>query len=111
MPLKSDEFHNVTVLTVDGEFSGETTAALRRCAEERLASNKTDFVIDLDKTSFIDSAALETLLWLKSRCDDAVGRLKLAPLSELAKKVLEITRLDHRFECADTLAAALKAMR
>src|SRR5689334_19256911 len=111
MALKCDEYHGVCVLAVDGDFAGETTAALRRAAEERLSQRlASDFVVDLDRASFIDSEALETLLWLRSRCDDGAGRLKLAALSEHARKVLEITRLDHRFECTPDLGTALKQM-
>ncbi len=112
MPLKCDEYHGVCVLTVDGDFTGETTASLRRCAEERLdLKRNTDFIVDLEKTHFIDSEAIETLLWLKNRCDDLPGRLKLAAPSDVTKRVLEITRLDHRFESTPDLGSALKALR
>lgn len=113
MALKCDEYHGVCVLMVEGDFTGETTASLRRCAEERLGrgGEGADFVVDLDRAAFIDSEALEALLWLKSRCDDGAGRMKLAGPSEHARKVLEITRLDHRFETANDVAAALKTMR
>lgn len=102
------------MLTVEGDFTGETTASLRRCAEELLSrggAQGADFVVDLDRAAFIDSEALEALLWLKSRCEDGAGRMKLAGPSEHARKVLEITRLDHRFETANDVAAALKTMR
>ena len=34
----------------------------------------------------------------------------LAGLDENCRKILELTRLDHRFECHHQLASALKAM-
>ena len=112
MALRSDEYHGTYVLTIDGDFTGDTTASLRRFAEERFSQKSAaDFVIDLEKTAFVDSEALETLLWLKGRCDDGAGRIKLANPSAVARTVLEITRLDHRFECAADVGSALKALR
>jgi anti-anti-sigma factor len=112
MALKCDEYHGVCVLAIDGDFTGDTTASLRRCAEERFAQKPSaDFVVDMEKTASMDSDALETLLWLKERCDDGAGRVKLANPSELTRMVLEITRLDHRFECSADVGSALKALR
>ena len=70
-----------------------------------------DFVIDFEKTNFIDSEGLETLLWVKRKTEDLFGQVKLATLDENCKKILEITRLEHRFECHPDLPAALKTMR
>lgn len=113
MALTCDEYGTVCVVTIDGDLSGELPAALRRAAEERLAEPKriVDFVVDLDKTGFIDSEGLETLLWLKRRCEDGFGRVKLAGPDDHCHKILELTRLAHRFECHGDLPAALKAMR
>ena len=42
---------------------------------------------------------------------DLFGRMKLVNLDENCKKILEITRLDHHFECQADLPTALKTMR
>jgi hypothetical protein len=39
------------------------------------------------------------------------GQVKLANLDENLRKILEITRLEHRFETHAGLAMALKTMR
>ena len=70
-----------------------------------------DFVIDFEKVDFMDSEGLETLLWIKRKCEDRFGQIKLVKLDENCRKILEITRLEHRFECHAELAAALKTMR
>jgi hypothetical protein len=48
---------------------------------------------------------------MKKRAEELFGRLKLVNLDENCKKILEITRLDHRFECQADLPTALKTMR
>src|SRR2546421_564048 len=100
MAIKCDEYNGVCVLTVDGDLSGDANTVIRRHAEDRIRQKQiVDFVVDLDKAGFVDSAGLETLLWLKRRCEDLFGRVKLAGPDENCRKILEITRLAHRFEC------------
>jgi len=112
MGIRCDEYNKVSVIAVDGDLTADTAAALRKAIDERVESKQlVDFIIDLEKTPFIDSEGLETLLWLKRRCDDLFGQVKLVNLDDNCRKILEITRLDHRFECQQDLAAALKTMR
>ncbi len=112
MPVKLEEYDGVCVLTVAGDFTGESVAAARKAAEEFFANGRiSDFVADLEKTSFIDSEGLETLLWIRRRCEDLFGQFKLAAVDEQVMKILEVTRLARRFESAVDVATALKTMR
>ncbi len=112
MGIKCDDYNHVCVVAVDGDFAGDATAHLRRAAEERIEQRQiVDFVIDLEKSGFVDSEGLETLLWLKRRCEDLFGKVKLANLDENCRKILEITRLESRFECHVDLPSALKTIR
>ena len=112
MAIKCDEYSGVCVLTVDGDLTADAGAVVRRTADERIEQKQIiDFVVDLERTGFIDSDGLETLLWLKRRSEDLFGRVKLACPDENCRKILEITRLAHRFECHADLPAALKTMR
>ncbi len=84
----------------------------RKAAEDLIDHRQiVDFVIDLEKSSFIDSEGLEALLWIKRKCEDLFGQLKLAAADENVKKILEITRLSHCFESANDVPTALKTMR
>ena len=112
MPIKCEDYGNVCVIAPDQDLSGDVTQDLRRTADERIEQRRiVDFVIDFEKVDFIDSEGLETLLWLKRRSEDLFGQIKLVNLDENCRKILEITRLEHRFECHGELAAALKTMR
>jgi anti-anti-sigma factor len=110
--MKCEQYNNVCVLTPAGDFAGEEAVAARKSVDEQVdKKHVVGFIFDFEKTQFIDSEGLETLLWVKQRCEDLFGQVKLVHLDENCKKILEITRLEPRFECHADLASALKTMR
>lgn len=112
MPVKVDEYDDIAVLAPAGDLSGAEAAELRAKVDELIDTRQVvDVVIDLEKCPFVDSDGLETLLWIKRRCEDLFGHAKLARADENVRKILEITRLEPRFDCADDLAHAVKTMR
>jgi len=111
MPLKCEEYNQVCVMSLDGDFTAEQLEPARKEFERRIEARQiVDFVIDFEKSGFVDSEGLELLLAMKRKCEDLFGQVKLAGLDENVRKILQITRLDHRFECHPDLAAALKNM-
>jgi len=112
MSLKFEEYNNVCVLTLESDFTSVEAEAARKGVEQVIEKKQTvEFVVDCAKVGFIDSEGLETLLWMKRRCEDLFGQVKLASLDENCRKILEITRLDNRFECHPDVPGALKTMR
>src|ERR1041385_6247424 len=108
MAIKTEDYGNVCVIALNGDFAGEVTKEVKETAEQRIDQRRlVDFVIDFEKVGFVDSEGLETLLWLKRRCEDLFGQIKLVHLDDNCRKILEITRLEHRFECHADLAGAL----
>jgi anti-sigma B factor antagonist len=111
MPLKCDEYGGVAVITPGSDLLADGAAELQKQIEELIETKQVvSFVIDFEKCGFIDSKGLSTLLWAKRRCEDLFGHFKLAGLDDNCRKILEITRLGHRFECHERLEAALKTM-
>lgn len=112
MAVKVDEYNQICVLAIEGDLAGEQIEPARKAFDEQMVGKQiVDFVIDLEKAPFIDSEGLELLLTMKSRCEGGFGQLKLAHLDENVKKILELTRLEQRFESHANLPAALKNMR
>jgi anti-anti-sigma factor len=112
MAVKAEDYSNVCVIMLEGDVTAEACQQIRATVDERVEQRRmVDFVIDFEKVDFIDSEGLETLLWLKRRSEDLFGQIKLVNLKESVHKILEITRLEHRFECHADLAGALKTMR
>ena len=112
MPVKVDDYEQVCVLSVSGDLSAETAATVRKTVEDSIDQRQiVNFILDLEGCSFMDSEGLSTILWVRRRADELFGQVKLVNLDDNVKKILEITRLDHRFECPADLATALKTMR
>lgn len=112
MPVKCEEYDQVCVMTVDGDLVGDNTLLARRIFEEQIDQRRIlGLIVDCEKTGFIDSEGLETLLWMKRQCENMPGQIKLVNLDENCRKILEITRLEHRFESHADLTAALMTMR
>jgi anti-anti-sigma factor len=112
VPIKCEQYNQVCVMSVDGDFAASELPPARKQFEELVDNRQVvDFVIDFEKSGFIDSEGLELLLWMKSKCEDLFGQFKLISLDENVKKILEMTRLEHKFECQADLTAALKTMR
>ena len=112
MAVKCDEYNGVCVIAPAGDFVAENTVQARKAVEQHIDTKQiVNFVVDFEKAGFVDSEGLETLLWIKRKAEELFGQVKLINLDENVRKILEITRLEHRFECQPDLAAALKTMR
>lgn len=110
--IKSDEYNGVCVLSVNGELTGDDCKLARQAVEHQVDTRQiANFVVDLENCGFIDSDGLETLLWIKKRCDDLFGMMKVVKPDENCRKIFEITRLESRFDVETDLAIAMKAMR
>jgi len=111
MPTTLTQHDDVSVLSVDGELMTPTVGQFRRLVEQCRQRDTRDFVVDLSRARGLDSAGLEALTALQRECEEQLGLLKLCGLSETLRKIMEMTRLDRRFDCQPTLADALAAMR
>src|SRR4051794_12080007 len=97
--IRTDRYDRACVLSIDGDLAGEDATTFRRAVEDAVTQSKTlDVIIDFDKSSFVDSAGLEALLWARGQCESAQKGFKLALLDEHCKKILEMTRLSSHFE-------------
>jgi anti-sigma B factor antagonist len=112
MNVTCEDHSQICVLGIVGDLSGETCGQIREVVDDRIDNRQMiDFVVDMEKCEFIDSEGLESLLWIKRRAEELFGQLKLVHVDETCRKILEITRLERRFDCPGDLAAALKSMR
>lgn len=112
MGVKSEIYNGVCVLSVQNDLAADDAAGLRKTVEQQIdVHHVVNYVVDLEQCSFVDSEGLEALLWLKDESEKLFGMMKLAKLDENVKKILEITRLSHRFDTHGELAEALKTMR
>ncbi|HEY4330663.1 MAG TPA: STAS domain-containing protein [Phycisphaerae bacterium] len=111
MNVRCEDYDHVTVVSMSGEFTADTTELFRKQIDERLERKVRFFVVDLQQTPFMDSKGLETLIWLQEQCDERLGQMRLCNPDEACKKILQVTRLDGRFDVFADVTEAVKTMR
>ena len=67
-----------------------------------------NFVIDMEKVEFMDSAGLGTLIAVLKRVTERGGDMKIAGLQKKPRMVFEITRAYKVFEIYDTVEDAVR---
>ncbi|MGB0767332.1 MAG: STAS domain-containing protein [Phycisphaeraceae bacterium] len=110
MKISYEDKGPVTVLSISGDLSVDESARFQRETLQRLDQNVRDFVLDLESLEFIDSRGLESLLWLQDKCAELLGQVRLAGCPEHIRKVLEVTRLNSRFDCHPDVDAAVDSL-
>ncbi|MBE0534704.1 MAG: STAS domain-containing protein [Phycisphaerae bacterium] len=109
MKIQTQNYNDVTVVELQGEFTGEFVKPFVDAMTSLVAGGAFGIVLDMSNVAFIDSQCLEQLLWLRDYCHENSRQLKLAGLEENCKKILEITRLFTQFDVYDELAPAVKS--
>src|SRR5687767_7236005 len=114
MGVRFDQYNTVGVVALDGDLRGEDAAEdLRAAVGDALdgtVARVSALVIDFTAVRFVDSGGLEALLWSRGRLGDDVGAVGLAGLDANCRTIVEMTRLDDRFEIHEDVQAALRAM-
>lgn len=111
MKLKQEDHGQAVVLSIQGELTTDHTSRFENAAREALATEARDVVVDLTESSFLDSKALESLLWLQDQCAEKLGQVRLVGLNDDLQTVLRLTRLVSRFEQHGSTEQALESLR
>jgi anti-anti-sigma factor len=100
----------VVVVELDGELDLATID--RVDAKLGAVDGSADVVIDLRRTTFLDSVTLARFVSAARRQTAGGGRLVLAEArASTVRRVLSITQLDRVLPYADTVDAALELLR
>jgi anti-anti-sigma factor len=87
---------NVAILCLRGRIVNGETESLQRAAD--LNTDVRTLVLDLGGVSAIDAGGLGVMLTLREQTESKGIRFKLANVTKLVRRVLDITRLDSVFE-------------
>lgn len=101
----------VVVLTAAGEMDSATVQRLDAALDDAIRDHEGHVVLDAAGVTFIDSTGISSLVSGLRRLNRARRRLALAfaaggPLA----RALEVTGLDHTFECHATTESAICAL-
>ena len=103
------QYGDVTVLAAKDDLAGDEVDSFVSKAAFCFDEGRRHIVIDCAAVGTFDSAALEALIDLHTKCESDLGAVKLCGLDANCSKILEMTRLSRRFEEFDTLESAVKS--
>ena len=109
MKIKAQDYNDVTVVELQGEFDGDSVELFQNTITDIVAKHKAGIVLDMSAVGFVDSQGLEQLLWSRDYCNENKRELRLAGLDENLVKILEITRLENEFDRYAELTEAVKS--
>jgi anti-sigma B factor antagonist len=97
---------NVAILCLDGRIVRGETDALRRAVLVQVDASVV--VLDLSRVNTVDAGGLGVMLELRKHTESRGVELRLRNVTQLVKRILEITKLDSVFEMSEsyTLGAA-----
>jgi anti-sigma B factor antagonist len=79
------------VLAVTGEVDMAAAPALREAVAEAIADGAVDVTVDLDHTTFLDSAGISALIWARSLADRERCAFRVVNAHDLVDRVLAMT--------------------
>jgi len=100
---------DVTVLDVEGQLIVGNRQELKQKVLDELESGEKRFLIDFDRTGYIDSSGLGVLVSLSKKIREQGGELRLANLNEDLRTLFELTKLDTLFRIANSREEALSS--
>lgn len=106
--LKKDK-SGVVVVGVDGQLIVGNRQELKQKVLEALEGGAKKFIVDFNKTGYIDSSGLGVLVSLSKKIREQGGELRLAGLNEDLQTLFELTKLDTLFAITKTAEEALAA--
>lgn len=83
-------------IVVDGRFDFSQLQSFR-CAYEQIEKKPESYIVDLEKSNYIDSSALGMLLALRDHAGGDVANITIQNCSADIRKILMITKLDELF--------------
>ena len=111
MKISHEDHGDTSLVAIAGDFLSDDVESYRRCLSERFESGVRNIVLDMAGIASIDSAGMEALLWTSEEAVQRSGRLKLVSTGTTVSEVLRITRLARRFDIANTVEDAARALR
>jgi anti-sigma B factor antagonist len=101
---------DVTILDVEGQLIVGNRQELKQKVLEELENGERKFLIDFERTGYIDSSGLGVLVSLSKKIREHGGELRLANLNEDLRTLFELTKLDTLFQITNSREEALSSL-
>lgn len=99
----------VQILRLNGRFDAYEIPSVMAYFNEKIDAEQIHFVVNLTNVTFIDSAALSTLVQVMKRARQRNGDCKLCTLQQSVRIIFELTRLDKAFQIFDDESVAVQS--
>ena len=108
---KFSDQSGVQVITLSGKLLGkEQSEALSNAMDTSISDGNSNFVMDLEKLSYMNSTGLNILISFLTKARNAGGELIITNVPSTINKLLIITKLNNVFHVEETLELAIEAM-
>ena len=101
--------HRPNVLLLEGDIDLHVAPAVRESLNAVIKKKPERIVIDLSRTTFIDSAGVAVLILAMQEVEAYGGEFFLSGLQETLRSIFETSRLDRTFRIFPDVDAALAA--
>lgn len=109
MEIKSNQHHDVLVLSLRGRLDFTTSNTLKEEILKNVTEGRNRILLNLSLVDFVNSSGLGTLVSILKEIRLAKGRLALTNLASYVQEIFEITQLSHIFEIFTCEDEALEA--
>ena len=110
MGFRIEKVKDVLVVDVEGQLIVGNRHELKQKVLEELEKGERKFIVDFEKTGYIDSSGLGVLVSLSKKIREQGGELRLANLNEDLRTLFELTKLDTLFHISDSRDGALQGL-
>ena len=111
MPITSETYGEVAVIRLEDELTGDSVPRFQAVLDQPLGEGIRNFVLDMEKTEYLDNAGLEAIQDLITQLQPAAGQLKASGLGTGCRKIFQLTRLDRRVDLFDSLIDAVRSFQ
>lgn len=105
-----EERDTALIVNLQGDVTRDHTEILQKQVLLKLVGQLHDLIVDLTEVNSVDSATLETLLWMDDHCASQLGQLRLCGASKDIQEVLKITNLQDRLSVHEHVNAAMDSL-
>ncbi len=107
--LSTARHQSTTVVSVSGDIDLDTAAQLEDGLRTAIADTRSDLVVDLTSTTFLDSTGLGVLVGISKQLDTSGRSLRLVCPRARLLKIFQISRLDTVWPIFLTVDEAMAA--
>lgn len=93
--------NNVATIMLDTDFNFDTNKSFRNAVRDSLEKGAKEIVLEFKDVEYMDSTALGLLMIAKDTASDVDCKIKLRNVSGYAKKILEMSQFDKKFDLVD----------